>query len=133
MGDKDEVLETSIITNAIIRHPFANNVQLFQTVSQSTGESVSNAVDLWEILPIEVRILFQGDYDTEVISLKDGDILVEILRDEFNNKLPLIMQVTRGFGAFKVKELVGKHYEATLYRGTIPSAMKQKIDEYINS
>ena len=131
MGDRNESLETSLISNAVVKHPFANNVQLFQTVNAQTEQSNANSIDLWEVLPIEIRIPFEGDYITETTALKNGDIIVEILRDEFRNKIPLIMQVTREFGAFKVKQLIGKHFEATLYRGTLPANVQAKIDEYI--
>lgn len=131
MGEYDEQLESSIINNALVKKPYAPRVQMFQSLDDYNMTTVEG-IDLWEILPIDVRVPFKGDYETEEVSLKKGDLLIEILRDENNNKIPFVMQVTRLNGAFHNKHMVGKYYECCLYRGNFPLDVKQKIQEYLD-
>lgn len=130
-GEYDSNIETNIISNVIIKHPWGNNVRLFQTPDQTTGQLETNAVDLWDLLPLEVYIKFSGDYITENVSLKIGDIIVEVLQDEYDNKIPLIIQITKVFGQFRSRFITGKRYEGALYRDTLTNDMQNIINQYM--
>jgi len=131
LGDTEEFVDATLIENVIIKRPFGTNVQMFASFNSTTDQTETHSIDLMEILPIEIRIPFKGEFGEVPVALKDKDILVEVLRDEWNNKIPFIMQVTKLFGAFHVKQMSGKHYEACLYRGELPDLIQSKINEYL--
>lgn len=133
MGDQDQTIESSIIENVIIKHPFASRVRLFGNYDDQSNTFNSTAMDLMEFLPIEIKIPFNGDSEEIPVSLKKGDLLVECLRDEHGNKIPFIMEVSRLFGSFSMKNIIGKTYESTIFRGSLDSSIKQIITDYINS
>jgi len=130
-GEYDEGVESSIISNVIIKHPWGNNVRLFTTSDKVTGQVDTNALDLWDILPFEVYVKFSGDYMTQNVSLKVGDIIVEVLQDEFNNKIPLMLQVSKIFGMFRSRFISGKRYECALYRNTLTNEMQNALNKYL--
>lgn len=132
MGEFDEQLEATIMENVLIKRPYATRVQMLQSVSEQNTTSV-DGIDLWELLPIEVRVPFKGDYSVEPVALKKNDILVEILQDENNNPIPFIMEVTKVHGSFHNRNIVGKFYECCLYRGQITPEVQGKIDEYVSN
>lgn len=132
MGEYDEQLEATIIENVLIKRPYASRVQMLQSLSEQNTTTV-DGIDLWELLPIEVRVVFKGDYNVEPVSLKKNDILVEILQDENNNPVPFIMEVTKVHGAFHNRYIVGKYYECCLYRGQISPEIQEKINEYLSN
>lgn len=131
LGERSETIETYVLTNVILKHPFGNNIRLFSDITSQASDT--NAIDLWELLPIEMRIKWTGTYTTEAVAIKQGDFVVEALRDEHNNKIPLIMQVTRILGGFDNKYMYTRKYELTLFRGELTTAMQTAIDNYINS
>lgn len=131
-GEFDESLETSIISNVIIKHPWGNNVRLFSKSDKTTGQVNTNAIDLWDLLPIEVYIKFAGDYMSQPVALNTGDIIVETLQDEWGNKIPLILQVTKIFGMFRSRFISGKRYECALYRSELTPDIQNAVDKYLN-
>lgn len=131
-GEYDEKVETSIISNVIIKHPWGNNVRLFSTPDNTTGNLDANTIDLFDLLPLEVYVKFSGDYMTENVSLKTGDIIVEVLQDEYNNKIPLMIQITKQFGQFRSRFISGKRYEGTLYRSELTNEMKKALNDYMS-
>lgn len=132
MGDYEETIRSNLINNAIITRPFAGEVRMFGDYDPDTMQLNSTALDLYEFLPITLKVRYDGDPNTEAIALQKGDLLVEILVDEHKNKIPLIMEVTKLFGNFLGKHLAAKHYELTLYRGQIPTQVKDYINRYID-
>lgn len=126
-------LDKYVIANVVIKHPFSNKAQLFSQINNTEQQQDTTAIDLMEFLPIEVYFKFQGDYDEEAIELKRGDLLVYMLRDEHNVKIPVILQITRIFGAFSTRYIVSKNAECTLWRGTLQDDARAMIELYINS
>src|SRR5512147_1035959 len=60
-GASTETFEQFVIDNAIVKHPWGNNIQIFGTFNQATMSYDTQAIDLWDLLPIEIRIPFEGD------------------------------------------------------------------------
>ena len=133
MGETDEQVEATIIKEVLIKKPYSQRVQIFQTIDESTSEVNVGGLDLWELLPIEIRIPFKGNYEEEPVALKKNDLLIELLRDENGNAIPFIMQITRIHGAFHSKHIIGRFYEACLYRGALSPEISQKIQVYVNA
>jgi hypothetical protein len=131
LGDRDETLITNIISNVIIKHPMGNNQWLFSS-NDSNGNAQVDSVDLWEILPITMKIKYSADYNTEPVAMQKGDMIVELLQDENQNNIPVIMQVTKLKGGFEGKFLYQKDYELALYRGEIPHDIQNAIDNFIS-
>jgi len=133
LGDTTETITTNIISNVIINHPYGGNVELFEIYKSLTQQVQTGAIDIWEVLPITMKVPLQSNKITTAMNIKRGDLIVEVLFDEHRNKIPLIMEVTKIFGTFLVKELIAKKYELTLYRGTLPQAIQTIITNYIDS
>lgn len=131
MGETQEILTASVLDNVIIQHPYASKVQLFESYSQITQQISTGSIDIWDVLPIQMQVLFNGTFASEAIEIKRGDLIIEILKDDKGNKLPLIMSVEKIFGAFFVKHQVGRNYELTLYRGILSSTIQTALDEFI--
>lgn len=131
MGETEETLISSIIDNVIIGHPYGTRVQIFEKYSEMTQEVNAGAIDIWEILPIKMQVLFSGDPNIQATSIKKGDLIIEILKNEHNKKLPLIMQVEKQFGSFYIKNMVGKEYELSLYRGILSGAVQNALDKFM--
>lgn len=131
MGETEETVSASVLDNVIIQHPYASKVQLFESYSQITQQISVGSIDIWDILPIQMQVLFNGTFASEAIEIKRGDLIIEILKDDKGNKLPLIMSVEKVFGAFLVKHQVGRNYELTLYRGILSSTIQTALDEFI--
>jgi len=130
-GDTTETLTTQLVDNCIIKHPWSSDIQLFGSLDESTGDFKATALDLWEVLPIQIKFPFEGDRTLQPLDLKKGDLLIEILRDEHDSKIPFVMTVTRLLGGFNNKYIVSKHCEATLFRGKLSTAIQTAINAYI--
>ena len=132
MGETQESLASYVINNVIIKHPYASNVQMFETYNAIQQQTNVGSVDLWDILPISMKIPLEGDIDDESVAIKRGDIIVEILVDEKGNKIPLIMECTKLFGSLFVKQVINKKYELTLYRGILSSSIREAVNTFVN-
>jgi len=130
-GEYDTNVEATIISSVIIKHPWGNNVRMFQSPDEETGQLETNSIDLWDLLPLEIYIKFSGDYMTENVSLKIGDILVEALQDEYGNKIPLLIKITKVFGQFRSRFISGKRYEGALYRETLTNEIQNALNTYL--
>lgn len=131
MGETTETLISSVLDNVIVSHPYGGKVQVFETYNDITKQISAGAIDIWDVLPINMQVLFSGDFTSEAVSVKKGDLIIEILKDDKGNKLPLIMQVEKVFGAFMVKNMVAKNYELSLYRGILSSAIQNALDVFL--
>jgi hypothetical protein len=132
IGYRDETLVTQLITNTIIMHPMGNKQWLFNTMN-SDNQLETDAVNIWEILPIRMKIKYSSNYslDTDPVAIKKGDMIIELLRDEHDTAIPVIYQVTKLMGGFQGKYLYQKEYELALYRGEIPHDIQNAIDKFI--
>lgn len=132
MGQKTETYKSHIISNVVLAYP-SEEFQLFSSFDDLTKQLNTQAMDIWDILPIDMFIMFDGDYDDDPVSLNENDLIIDIKRDEHDNKLPIILQIKKLVGIFKMKYLVKKKYEVVLYRGILPSAIKTIVQNYITN
>lgn len=132
-GQTIEDLKDMIIDSVYVMRPWSSQTQLFQQLDPATQEADSSAIDLMEFLPTKIRIPFEGDRDEVPRDLLKGDILVEVLRDQYDTKIPIIYQVTRIYGAITVFTVCAKTYECALYRGTLSANIQNAIDLYVGA
>jgi len=131
MGESRESVSASVIDNVIITHPYSGSVQLFETYNDITKQLNTGSIDIWDVLPITMKIKLSGDTNNKAVAVKRDDLIIEILKDQHGNKIPLIMQVTKIFGSFFVKTLVAQKYELTLYRGALATSIRTAIDNFL--
>ena len=132
MGETQESVSTYVLDNVIIKHPYASNVQMFETYDSINQQINTGSIDIWDLLPIELKIPLQGNIETEPVAVKRGDIIVEILKDENGNKIPLIMECTKLYGSLFVKNVINKKYELTLYRGILSSSIREAVNIFVS-
>lgn len=133
MGDHEDSLYATVINNAIITHPYGSSVQIYENYNPTTMLTEVTAMDIYEFLPITMKIPFNGDIDEDQVEVKRGDIIVQVLFDDKGNKIPLVMQVTRILADFMNKHIVVKKYEMTLLRNEMEPMIKDAIQEYISN
>ena len=131
-GQTVEDLKDFIMSSVFIKRPFSGKVQLFGQSNDITGEDTTSAIDLMEFLPVEIFCPFVGDKDEEPVNLLKGDLVVQVLRDQFDTKIPIIYQITRAYGQITVFTLCGKQYDAALYRGTLAPNIANAIQLYVS-
>jgi hypothetical protein len=130
LGYRDETLVTHVISNVVVMHPMGNKQWLFNTMN-SDNQLETDVVNLWEILPIRMKIKYEGTFSDGQTVIQKGDMIVELLRDEYDTAIPVIYQITKLLGGFQGKYLYQKEYELTLYRGEIPHDIQNVIDGFI--
>jgi hypothetical protein len=79
-----------------------------------------------------MKVPLSGNIETESVAIKRGDIIVEIIKDENGNKIPLVMECTKLFGSLFIKNVVNKKYELTLYRGILSSSIREAVNTFVN-
>ncbi len=126
-GVTDDSYSSEIINNAIVKYPLSE-VEMFDQSPDDTSDTTS--VSLMDILPIEIIVKYGGSNE-EVIGLEPEDILVDILRDEYNNKIPIRMEIKRLQGEFFGRDMVKRTYQATLVRGLFEDEVENLINNYI--
>ena len=131
-GQSKKEYKSDTIGNCIIKRPFGAEVEMFENWEEGASQPESTAIDLWELLPIELYVVLNQDNTDVVNNIKKGDLLIEVLRGVKNEKIPIIFTVSRIKGKFFVKELYKKYFELTLFRGNLNNTIKSIIREYIN-
>ena len=129
-GQTEDDLKDMIIDSVYIKRPWSSKVQMFSQLNAATQESESSAIDIWEFLPTEIKIPFSGDKDAEPVELMKGDMIIEVLRDDHDTKIPIIYEITRCYGAITVFTVCAKTYECALYRGTPATNIANAIKLY---
>lgn len=132
-GQTVEDLKDMIIDSVFVTRPYSSSTQLFSTLNEATQDVETSAIDVWEFLPLKIKIPFFGDRESQPTELFKGDIIVEVLRDHHNTKIPVIYQITRTYGSIHVFSICAKTYDATLYRGTLSPSIQSAIDLYVKS
>jgi hypothetical protein len=134
-GHSEKDLKLDLIGNVIVRYPFSN-IEIFdilKQVDQTSFELKTTAFDVNEVLPIQIIIPFDGKYiqDPNVIAVKD--LIVDIKYDEHKNKIPVIMEVKKVQGTFMGKHLVKRVADLSLFRSGLPTSIRLKVKEYVDS
>lgn len=135
-GDFDLLLEKSIYQNCQINYPF-NDLEIFvsrQFTSKgySTAETNIHGMDVTDVLPITMNMLFEGTYDSDPIEIKKDDLVVDVFWDASNNPLPIILQVMRLRGSFFGKNQVTKRCELSLYRKELSQEIEEVVVKYLD-
>ncbi len=131
-GVTDDVYSSQILNNVIIKYPLSE-VEMFDQTHDNTSDV--DSISLMDILPIEIMVRYtdSGGVDTDVVGLEPGDIIVDILRDEHSNKIPIRMEIKRIQGEFFGRDIVKRLYQATLTRGSYTTEVEALITAYISS
>lgn len=138
MGDKTFSYQSDVIDNVIIRYPFST-VEIIST--NDTGSLDNTALDLFDLLPINMKVPFDDDVVQTIIlsgeavnpiEIDKNDLIVDLLYDSNLNPVPLIMQVSRIFGGFLGRNQTSRRYELTLQRGEMETEIQDIIDIYIS-
>ena len=129
-GYQESSWESSIINNVVMKYP-TNDFELTFDENSTTGNIETDSLDLWEILPTIMNILWERDTTEDPVSLDNGDLIIDIKLDEHGNKIPIIFEVSRLRGHFRGKEMARKEYELAKYRGVPEDDIKMAIDTFI--
>lgn len=129
-GQREETYSSEVTNNIILHYPLSQ-VQLFDTVANEKSET--NAIDLMEFLPITAYIKFSGLNTVDIVAVEPNDLLIDVLRDEWNNKIPIKLVVNKSWGQFRDKYLIVKHFELTLQRGPLQPEIQTIVDQYVAS
>lgn len=135
-GDFDQKFAAQMMNNVIIKYPF-NDIQIFvdkyNEIGIDTQVSDFNSFDITELLPIEMVVQFNGDYQTDPIVMIKGDIVVDVVYDENKNKIPVIMEITKMRATMFAKNIVRKVADLSLHRGPLEKEIMDRIKQYIAS
>jgi len=135
-GDSDVSLDSasnSTLKNVqcFIKYP-GGAIEIFGEKSNNLQVETS-AIDITDILPIEMQLRFTGAYDEEPVELQIGDLVIDYKKDGHGNIIPLILQITRPKGIFFGKNMVNMAAELSFYHGQIEADIQAKINEFIQS
>ncbi len=128
-GYYNSTYTSGVIDNVIMNYPI-NEIEMFDQSQNSQADT--DAVYLDEILPITILTKFAGS-GVLADGLEEGDILVDVIEDEHDGKVPIKLQVVRQVGGFNVKYLVTRTYELSLVRGLLDDAVETAIAAYVVS
>ena len=131
-GDKETAFEFSILSDVIMRFP-VNEVELVEGIDVNNNTEVF-AFDLMELLPTKMVVYFDGNYETEASKVKVSDLIIHVLYDENNNKIPIIFEVSRPLGRVMASRyIVKREWELRKYRGVSEDDIMLKIQEYLDN
>lgn len=131
-GDKTFEYSSEILDNVIIQYPFST-VEMFNSkVSANT-----TSIDLLQYLPITMQIPFDQLTDNDLVSggaimVNEDDIIVQVLFGHRKEKIPVVMQVTRGYSGFSGRNLIKRRYDLALQRGIMEDGIQEIIDAYVS-
>lgn len=130
LGDETLTVTSELVDNIMIQFPLSQ-VEVFGTVTNS--QYSSNSVNIWDLLPVFAFVKYNQDYAGSACTVQNGDILVRIILDEFDNKIPMIFEVTRQFSQFVGRREIRRKLELTLLRGqgSLEADVQTVIDRYI--
>lgn len=132
LGDFKEKFESKVVANVSIKYPF-QNIEIFQYKNAQTQQTDVTAIDVSEILPIEAELLFQGNYDSDPISVNLGDKLVDVFFDNNMTPMPIILEVMRFYGNYFGKNIVSKKVNLSIHRGELNKQITDLVDEYVQT
>jgi hypothetical protein len=130
IGNVTTTYQTEIMENVILSHPLGGNIKFFAT-QDGSYDIAADGIDLYDLLPFTLRVPFSGIYTETPIGVKKGDILVYILLDHQQTKIPIIFEVTRLLGGFMQKNMLKRTYELALVRETLPTEVTTIINAYV--
>jgi len=126
-GYSTDSYQSGIVNNCIINYPL-QEVEIFDATQNNNADV--DSIYLEEILPITLLTKFYG---SGIVGIEEGDILVDVLKDEQGSKIPIRLEVKKQTGAFQERYIYGRTYELSLVRGEISEGVETAIDAYIES
>jgi len=132
-GEGHDDVESILIDKAYIKHTFASRVEAMSYKDTDSGNLDTTAINVWDFLPWEVKIPFEGNQSEKPVELKKGDLIIWVMLSAHNNKIPIILKITREYLSTAGKYTAGRIYEACLERGTLDDNIQKAVDDYINN
>lgn len=136
LGDYGRELEATVLHSVYITYPF-NDLEIFthkdpKASNPAQAEVNLHGIDVTDILPITMTILFEGDYDLDPIEINPDDLIVDLKFDDKNNPIPIVMDVKRLRGSFFGKNQVSKRCELSMNRNPVSTGIQLAINDYID-
>jgi hypothetical protein len=131
-----EDVDTSILSSRTIpvQIKFPGEITIFRNRDIDGNYIDDGAIFIEDILPIEMYVAFTNeDIAAKNITVEETDVVVYVLNDDHNNKIPQIMQVTRSRGSFLVKEMIYKKYIISPFRANIQVDVFDAVQNYVLS
>ena len=132
LGDNNLTFQSEVISNLYIEYPF-NEVEMMQMLDSTIGPSEITAMAITELLPIKMVVPFYGKTSETGRDFDQNDLIVDILVDQYNHKIPIVLSGPKLVGTIWNKQLVKKTYMLTFYRGKLETEIQSAIDSYVNS
>ena len=130
--ETEEGIETQIIDNAVLIYPNAN-IRVSNEINSEQMNQI-NALSIMDLIPVKMRIKFQSKketYEENTINVKVNDIIVDVKIDENQNKIPIILTVSKIGGYFFEKNLVGLEFQLTRKNGILENNIEEAITNFI--
>ena len=133
-GFKTASYSSQTLNDCIIQYPMSK-IWIAQNRTGTGTATVTNvkAINLAEILPVTLYIKFDGHITADAVALTEGDIVVDVIRDEQGNKIAIRMEVEKIMGSFQGKQLIGRYAELSLSRKEYGTTIETLITAFINS
>lgn len=132
LGDYKEKYNATLLSNVIINYPY-NAAEIFGTPEEDKEQMEIQALDIWEFLPITMRVKFEGAFYEDPIEIKQNDIIIDVIFENHGKKIPVIHQVKRLRGSWFGKHMASKTYELSLYRGDMEAPLQEVVNQYLDS
>jgi hypothetical protein len=132
LGNSVSSIQAEVIDNVIINYPFSN-IEIFERYN--AGQYDSNpvrALDLFEFLPITMKVKFYGDFAQNAIQLQKGDLIVDVVKNDTGQFIPVILEVMRERADLRWHQIVGRGYELALHRGVLEKEIQDAVDLYLS-
>ena len=127
LGDTSLTYTSSVVSNVIINYPF-NVVDALN--ASDTGNLA--AISITELLPIKM-IIPSSNFSDQENDFDRDDIIIDIIKSVKGKNLYLVLTAPRAASHILGKHEILRVYELTLLRGTLETAIQDKIDEYMAS
>lgn len=128
MGDKDFVYTSEIIDNVFVNFPFG---EIDLLASFDTANQTAESIYMEDLLPVIIKVPFEGTQATKPVDLDRNDILCIVIFDGKGNKIPIMMKAPKIISSFMGRHEIERKYQAVLMRETLEDALRVKVDEYI--
>jgi hypothetical protein len=133
-GFKNVSYSSQTINDCIIQYPMSK-IRIAQNRTGTGISTVTNvkAINLAEILPVTLYIKFSGTIPADQVALTEGDIVIDVIKDDQGNKSVIRMEVEKTLGTFMGKNLIGRYFELSLSRKQYSVTIENLITAFVNS
>lgn len=133
-GFKNTSYSSQTLNDCIIQYPMSK-IWIAQTRTGTGAATTENVkgINLAEILPVTLYVKFKGSFPVDAVSINESDIIVDVIKDDQNNSIPIRLEVEKILGTFQGKNIIGRYYELSLSRKTYSSTIETLITNFVNS